>query len=131
MAWEHRYFSSQELACRCGCGAGERIEDIDMELLNRLCTVREQFGPMSVTSGARCPLHNKNEGGKPGSAHVTIPGERPCRAVDIRCTDSVQRGKLLGLVYAHFKRVGVARSFIHMDVAGGPEYASPSTWLYS
>ena len=130
MSWEYRYFTSKEFACRCGCGTGDSLEHIEKELLDRLCTVREQYGPMVVTSGARCPLHNKNEGGKPGSAHITIPGGRLCRAVDIRCTDSVQRGKLLALVYQQFKRVGLHKSFIHMDVAGGPEFASPATWFY-
>lgn len=131
MSWEYRYFTSAEFACRCGCGAGSDLEDIDRELLDRLCTIREQFGPMIVASGARCALHNKAEGGKPNSAHVCIPGHRQCRAVDIRCTDSVQRGKLLALVYQQFKRVGIAKSFVHTDVAGGPEYASPATWIYA
>lgn len=130
MSWEYRYFTSKEFACRCGCGAGEKLEDIDMELLNRLCTIREQFGPMVVTSGARCPVHNQNEGGKPASAHLTVPGKMACRAVDIRCTDPVDRGKLLALVYQQFKRVGLHKGFVHMDVAGGPGYASPTTWFY-
>jgi uncharacterized protein YcbK (DUF882 family) len=130
MSWEYRYFTSKEFACRCGCGLGESLDDLDMELLARLSTVREQFGPMSVASGVRCMMHNQNEGGKPGSAHIAIPGQRVCRAVDIRCTDSISRGKLLALVYPHFSRVGLHKSFIHMDVAGGPEYASPATWFY-
>ncbi len=130
MSWQYRYFTSVEFACRCGCGAGEALQDIERELLDRLCTIREQFGPMAVTSGARCPLHNQQEGGKPGSAHLTIPGNVLCRAVDIRCTDSVARGKLLGLVYQQFQRVGLHKGFIHMDVAGGPEYVAPATWFY-
>lgn len=131
MSWEYRYFTSKEFACRCGCGAGDELAHIDMELLNRLCTVREQFGwPMLVTSGARCSEHNRNEGGKPGSAHITVPGQWLCRAVDVRCTDSILRGKMLPLIYQQFKRVGLHKNFIHMDVAGGPEYASPATWFY-
>lgn len=130
MSWAYRYFTSEEFACQCGCGAGSNIDDIDRELLNRLCTVREQYGPMVVTSGARCPQHNKDEGGKPASAHLTIPGRTPCRAVDIRCADSVERGKLLPLVYQQFKRVGLHKGFIHMDVAGGPGYTAPATWFY-
>lgn len=130
MSWEYRHFTSKEFACRCGCGAGETLEDIDMDLLARLSTVREQFGPMSVASGARCVAHNQAAGGKPMSAHITVPGERLCRAVDIRCTDSISRGKLLPLVYRQFQRVGLHVNFIHMDVCGGPEYTSPATWFY-
>ena len=130
MAWEYRYFTSKEFACQCGCGAGEQLTDIDPELLKRLCTVREQFGPMVVTSGARCPQHNEHEGGKPASAHLTIPGQMMCRAVDIRCADSVARGPLLPLVYLQFKRVGLHKGFIHMDVAGGHGYPAPATWFY-
>lgn len=130
MSWEYRHFTSAEFACRCGCGAGMDIMDIDRDLLVKLSTIREQFGPMVVNSGARCPMHNQNEGGKPGSAHKTIPGTLQCRAVDIRCTDSSARGKLLRLAYQHFTRIGLHKNFIHLDVATGPEYAQDVAWFY-
>lgn len=130
MGWEYRYFTSEEFACKCGCGAGSDLMDIDRDLLVKLSAIRKQFGPMVVASGARCPIHNQNEGGKPSSAHRTIPGSLQCRAVDIRCTDSATRSKLLSHVYQHFTRVGLHKSFIHMDVATGPEYPQHVTWFY-
>lgn len=130
MSWTHRYFTSKEFACKCGCGAGEDLSDIDTELLNRLCTVRELHGPLMITSGARCIAHNAKEGGKPISAHITEPGKTKCRAADLLCLDVITRGALLPLIYTQFKRVGIQRSFIHVDVCGGPLYISPTTWLY-
>ena len=130
MSWEYRYFTSNELVCKCGCGAGLDIMDIDRDLLVKLSALREQVGPLVIASGARCVAHNQAAGGKSLSAHLTVPGTVQCRAVDIRCTDSISRGKLLPLVYRQFNRVGLHKNFIHMDVAGGPEYASPATWFY-
>lgn len=130
MPWTYRYFSSKEFACRCGCGAGEELEHIDKELLDRLCTIREVYGPLPITSGARCAVHNAKEGGKPISAHLTIPDVSLCRAADIQCLSSIGRGRLLPLCYQQFTRVGVAKTFIHVDVAGGPAYPAPATWVY-
>jgi len=130
MSWTYRYFSSKEFECQCGCGAGSSLDDIDRELLDRLCTVREQYGPMLINSGARCPRHNQVEGGKTRSAHLTVPGETQCRAADIHCPSSISRGTLLPLLIQQFKRVGIAHGFIHVDVAGGPSYPAPTTWLY-
>ena len=130
MSWEYRYFTSDELVCKCGCGAGLDLMDIDRDLMVKLSALREQAGPLAIASGARCAAHNQAAGGKPLSAHLTVPGTVQCRAVDIRCTDSSSRGKLLPFVYQHFSRVGLHKSFIHVDVATGPEYGQAVTWFY-
>lgn len=130
MSWEYKYFTSQEFMCKCGCGAGEDLMDIDRDLLLKLSALREQYGPLVIASGARCKEHNQREGGKPLSAHCTVPGTLQCRAVDIRCFESSSRSKLIPLVYQHFTRIGLHKSFIHVDVATGPDYAQGVTWFY-
>ena len=47
-------FSRSEFACKCGCG----FNSVDVALLDALEQVREKFGPVSITSGNRCPKHN-------------------------------------------------------------------------
>ena len=48
-------FSRSEMACRCGCGRDE----MDEEFMRMLQELRNQIGPMPVTSGFRCDTHNE------------------------------------------------------------------------
>ena len=61
-----RYFTRGEFACQCGCG----FDTVDAETLQVLEQVREEFGPVRVTSACRCPEHNAAVGGSPTSQHV-------------------------------------------------------------
>ena len=83
-----RNFSSSEFQCPC-CGAG---------------------GALTITSGYRCASHNEEVGGVPGSAHTTG------QAVDIACSNSSDRYRLMRILTKYFGRVGIASSFIHVDV---------------
>ena len=79
--------------------------------------------PFRVTSGCRCEAHNRAVGGKPGSAHLT--GE----AADIAATTGFHRFQVLsGLLSAGFKRIGLAKGFIHADVA--ENLPAPTVWFY-
>ena len=59
-------FSRSEFACKCGCG----FNSVDVALLDALEQVREKFGPVSITSGNRCPKHNAGVGGAAHSYHT-------------------------------------------------------------
>ena len=60
------HFSSAELACKC-CGV--YVEN--KELLFRLEMLRAKLGkPIIITSGYRCPRHNKEVGGVANSQHT-------------------------------------------------------------
>lgn len=54
------------MACRCGCG----LDTADAELIAILQAVRDKFGPVRITSGNRCHVHNEKEGGSKGSRHI-------------------------------------------------------------
>lgn len=109
-----RYFRREEFRCGCGgkyCG-GFPAEP--SEGLVRLAeTLREALGkPMHLSSGVRCPTHNKNVGGVANSRHLTG------RAMDFR-VPGMTAGELLarvkdqpGLHYAY----AIDGSFVHMDV---------------
>lgn len=60
-----KYFKWSEFECPC-C----KKTIIDTELMTLLDQIREDFGePIRVTSGYRCPDHNKKVGGVPNSTH--------------------------------------------------------------
>jgi len=54
-----RYFSKAEFACQCGeCGSDG--EELNLGFVARLDYLRATLGiPLRITSGYRCPTHNK------------------------------------------------------------------------
>ena len=107
-----KHFSEKEFACKCKCGKGL----ISQELVNKLEEVRIKFGKvMRVTSGVRCLEHNLDIGSRNTSSH--IPNEDGIgRAADISCRDIITRSELLPLMLEEFERVGINKTFIHVDV---------------
>ncbi len=118
-----KYFKYEEFDCSCGqCDA--KGESMDVHLLNRLDAVRERMGrPMLVTSGMRCPAHNRAEGGSETSSHLTG------LAADIAVPSSRYRYDLLmTAIGAGFTRIGIGKTFIHLDVdESKPEEV---VWVY-
>lgn len=112
-------FYRYEFTCQCGCG----FCNVDPKLISMLQEMRDQVGPIYVNSGCRCKKHNKNEGGKSNSAHMVG------KAVDIACSNSMQRCELLVAAFmAGFDRIGLAKTFIHLDI---DETKPPKVaWLY-
>ena len=72
-------FSRSEMACRCGCGHDE----MDQEFMRMLQALRDEIGPMPVTSGFRCDAHNNDVSTVKNGRHtlakaadILISGER-------------------------------------------------------
>lgn len=60
-------FKRSEFACNCGCGS----DDISLTLVDLVQKIRDYIGkPITISSGIRCPKHNKQEGGVANSQHV-------------------------------------------------------------
>ena len=117
MTWNN--FSREEFACKC-CGANE-IQD---ELIDRLQVVRGMYGkPMRINSGHRCSKSNAAAGSSSTSSHLI--GE----AADIGCTNSNARGSLVGFLRTKFKRMGIHKQFIHVDISDDTK-AAPVLWVY-
>jgi uncharacterized protein YcbK (DUF882 family) len=109
-----RNFSKSEFACRC-CGKAE----IDQRLVDALQELRDLAGaPVRVTSGYRCPDHNRAVGGAKQSRHLLG------HAADIVIKDLSVAGmyELAERVDA-FREGGIGvypeRGFIHVDIREG------------
>lgn len=116
-----RYFKPSEFACpHCGEGA----DKMDAGLLHHLDAARHMAGiPFVINSAYRCEEHNKAVGGVPGSAHTKGT------AVDIAANGSRERFMIAQALMARgLVRIGVASSFVHVDVDKGKDQRV--MWLY-
>lgn len=120
------HFTAEEFACKCGCGFGTKPGDVDPDLLRGLEAIREAYGSMTVVSGCRCKAHNTAVGGVPSSTHQFGLG------VDISAPSGAEKFRLVQLAQAAgFERIGVGKSFIHLDTAAkGETWPSPAIWQY-
>ena len=109
------HFNRKELSCRC-CG---RLE-YEPRLLDALEKLRELAGrPVIVTSGFRCPEHNRRVGGKPNSLHTRG------LAADVRILgQSVRKMYELARQIETFDQGGIGvypdEVFIHVDARPNP-----------
>ncbi len=104
-----KYFKINEFDSPDEPGSGSEMHD---EILHMLDAARKIYGkPMKINSGYRTISHNKRVGGVSSSSHIKG------LAADIACSNSVDRFKMLGaLKQVGFKRIGVAGTFIHVDI---------------
>lgn len=85
----NQHFKRSEFACQCGCG----FDTVDTELLDILTFVREYFdSPTRITSGCRCPDHNRKVGGALKSFHqygvaadIQVSGISPREVYEALC----------------------------------------------
>lgn len=110
-----KYFTTSEFDSPDKPGSGSLMSETILDMLD---DVREKFGkPIVINSGYRTEGHNAKVGGKPktdtskGSSHMYG------LAVDISCKNSTDRFHLIYLLQeTGFQRIGVAGSFIHVDI---------------
>lgn len=115
-----QHFQPHEFDCKCGCG----LNNMNLSFLDDLNTAREIAQiPFVITSGSRCPVHNKRERGLSNSAHLKG------LAVDIKTDSSIARFKTIqALQYVGFNRIGISKHFIHVD--NDVTKPSPVMWMY-
>lgn len=121
MLTEH--FAESELACRC-CGQLP-TDGISMALLLGLERLRSRIGdrPINITSGYRCPAHNRAVGGVWNSQHVKGT------AADIYVEGMGVR-ELANICKQIFDGVGtyVEDGFVHVDMREGGAVPGYFTW---
>ena len=104
-----KYFEYEEFDSPDVQGSGQLM---DPKLLEMIDEVREIYGkPIRINSGYRTEAHNRKVGGVDSSSHIKG------LAIDVSCTKSDNRFKMLtALIEVGFNRIGVAGSFIHVDI---------------
>ena len=110
------YFNFSEFACRC-CGRippGVR-GNIEALVDNVLDPARRVFGgPVSVSSGYRCPKHNAEVGGVGGSQHLRGEAADICCSDNERLAEIIERnGRYDQLI--RYKGVGGRIRFLHVS----------------
>lgn len=115
-------FSPSEMACKCGKCGGRH--DMRYDFMIALQYIRDEYGPMTVTSGFRCPLH-------PAEKKKNNPGSHAQgRAADIYCTGAGDRFRIIQLALKHkMQGIGFSEDFIHLD-NGHDHMARPAFWDY-
>lgn len=123
-----KYFSEEELICKCGCG--ETITDQDF--LDMLDLLREAMNvPLILSSGKRCSKHNKEVSNTGDNGPHTI-----C-AVDIKCHGRLAQDIVFEAIRLGFTGIGVNQKgpyesrFIHIDRLPSRGYTNrPWIWSY-
>tara|TARA_R110002051_G_scaffold301571_1_gene369486 strand:+ start:242 stop:616 length:375 start_codon:yes stop_codon:yes gene_type:complete len=115
------YFTREEFACQY---TGEN--EISDRLLLRLDLLRARCGfPFIITSGYRSedhPIEAKKE--KAGTHAQGI-------AADIKVRDGVQRFRIVQeAISLGFSGIGVAHSFVHVDIRDLDGNEAPVMWAY-
>ena len=117
------FFDAEELRCRCGGRHGVACDGwpaapnfgIDARLVDLLDRIRDLVGPVYVTCGYRCVVHNRAVGGRSGSLHLVG------KAADIVARTMPAPGVqgLLETFLPPVPGVGAYASFTHVDVRDG------------
>jgi len=116
MKLEH--FKISEFKCKCGCDENR----MDKAFLHMIDSARDRAGVgFRINSGYRCPDHEKAIGGK-GNHSKGI-------AADIKTANLRIRFIILSaLIDAGFNRIGIAKTFIHIDTS--ETKSQQVIWLY-
>ena len=104
-----KYFNYEEFDSPDIQGSGQLM---DPKLLDMIDKARKIYGkPICVTSGYRTEDHNRKVGGVDSSSHLKG------LAIDVACVRSNDRFEMLtALIEVGFNRIGVASTFIHIDI---------------
>jgi zinc D-Ala-D-Ala carboxypeptidase len=104
-----KHFDEKEFSCGCGCGMG--FDDMDEKFCSKLDLSRAiSKTAYRLNSSIRCEEHNKDVGGLADSSHLIG------HAADIKADTASLRFKVIyGLIKAGFTRIGIYKTFIHVD----------------
>jgi len=108
-----KYFSKKEIECSCGCGT----DNVSATLMNKADKVREILNrPLVASSICRCKQYNYSQGYSETSSHIADE-VKECEAIDFKATTSRERFEIVNaMIEVGFKRIGIAKSFIHGDI---------------
>ena len=92
-------FSRAEMSCRCGSG----LDHMDEHFMKMLQQLRNELGPLPVTTRIRCERHNHESGGYPKSAHLKSK-EADIWIFGLRALQLVEEARRIG-----FSGIGISQ----------------------
>ena len=121
--WKERWVNFSYDECKCSCCG---LVDVSSDLLDLLQEARNILGPLQLTSFYRCPSHNDSVSSTgPTGPHTTGS------AVDLHVSNSQHRKLLIDYFTNKVTGLGIAKSFIHIDIISPEELPHrPNCWLY-
>ena len=126
-----KYFSLEELKCKCGQCGSTGIE-MDNDFMERLIELRKECGfAFPVSSGYRCPKHNA------AVSKTSFDGPHTTgKTIDILISGSnayllVKKALIHGFTGIGINQKGEhGKRFIHLDTLETPDYPRPAIWSY-
>lgn len=137
MTWRAKYFTYNEMACKCGCGKAE----MNQQFMDLLDSLRDMLGqPIVITSGYRCPNHPVEKSKEKSGAHskgkaadIAVMREDALKVLEIVFAFN-QGAKAVEVPY--FTGIGIQQKgtsrFIHLDSCTMAEdnLPRPTIWSY-
>ena len=121
--WKENWVNFKPTEFECSCC---QTLDINSDLVDLLQEARDKLGPLTITSAYRCPSHND----KVSSTGLSGP-HTTSKAVDIHVSNSQHRKELIDHFTNKVTGLGIAKSFIHIDIISSEELSHrPNCWLY-
>ena len=121
--WKEEWVNFNPDEFRCShCG----LLDIHTDIVDLLQKARNTLGPLQITSAYRCPEHNN----KVSSTGLDGP-HTTSKAVDIHVSNSAHRKELIDYFTNKVTGLGIAKTFIHIDLITPKELSHrPNCWVY-
>ena len=118
---EFKYFKLEDFNCQ---ETGEN--EMSRDFIHKLDELREACGfPFIITSGYRSPNHSIEKRKEKAGTHAQGI------AADIKVRDGVQRFRIVEeAIKMGFSGIGVASSFVHVDIRCLDGNESPVMWTY-
>ena len=122
--WDPNWVNFKPEEFQCSHCQALNIHSVIMDLLQE---AREEVGPISITSGYRCGVHN-SQVSKTGLEGPHTTG----KAVDISVRDSQHRKQIITYFAPIVTGLGIAKSFIHIDLLDEEDGFTmrPNSWVY-
>jgi len=121
--WKEKWKNFNYDECKCSCCG---LVDVSSDLLDLLQTARDALGPLQITSFYRCPEHN-NSVSSTGLSGPHTTG----KSCDLHVSNSAHRKKLIDYFTNKVTGLGIAKTFIHIDILTPDEVPHrPNCWLY-
>ena len=121
--WKEKWVNFSYDECKCSCCG---LVDVSSDLLDILQEARNILGPLQLTSFYRCPSHNDSVSSTgPTGPHTTG------KSVDIHVSNSQHRKTLIDYFTNKVSGLGIAKTFIHIDIISPEELSHrPNCWIY-